>query len=66
MELGRRLRADSATELTGFERIFTRPTAAQLRGLKRRKSQREDRCTRTGRRATWATHGNYLSVLSST
>ena len=36
VELGRRLRADGATELTGFERIFTRPTEAQLRELKRR------------------------------
>jgi hypothetical protein len=27
---------NSATELTGFERIFTRPTEAQLRELKRR------------------------------
>ena len=36
MELGRRLRADGATELTGFERILTRPTEAQLRELKRR------------------------------
>eukprot|EP00966_Prymnesium_polylepis_P161067 3722064-Prymnesium_polylepis.1 len=34
--LGRRLRADGATELTGFGRIFTRPTEAQLRELKRR------------------------------
>ena len=36
-ELQRRLQADSTTTLTGFERIFRRPTETQLRELKRRR-----------------------------
>ena len=36
-ELQRRLQTDSTTTLTGFERIFRRPTETQLRELKRRR-----------------------------
>ena len=56
MELGRRLRADGATELTGFERIFTRPTEAQLRELKRRQRD-EAEYTRGVKRARKAKEG---------